>query len=143
MFLYKVVLITWRWQIQRRSGCQTHFFVMRRWAIFTQYLSITHMWGSFQTEMFCIVSGKKFWNHLPWLYFNSYQISHKTHCKIRIIWPNISFIPLKLRISLTLACPMNLKLYPMDRQTCSLRIASCKYIWSIFATRQNRYKYYP
>ena len=31
------------------------------------------------------------------------------------------------RISLTLACPMNLKLYPMDRQTCSIRMASCKY----------------
>ncbi len=30
------------------------------------------------------------------------------------------------RISLTLACPMNLKLYPMDRQTCSLKIASCE-----------------
>ena len=30
------------------------------------------------------------------------------------------------RISMTLACPMNLKLYPMDRQTCYLRIASCE-----------------
>lgn len=31
------------------------------------------------------------------------------------------------RVSLTLACPMNLKLYPLDRQQCSLRVASCKY----------------
>lgn len=30
------------------------------------------------------------------------------------------------RISLTLSCPMNLKLYPLDRQVCSLRMASCK-----------------
>ena len=30
------------------------------------------------------------------------------------------------RVSLTLACPMNLKLYPLDRQKCSLRVASCK-----------------
>lgn len=33
-----------------------------------------------------------------------------------------------IRISLTLACPMNLKLYPLDRQVCSLRMASCKLI---------------
>lgn len=31
------------------------------------------------------------------------------------------------RISLTLSCPMNLKLYPLDRQICSLRMASCEY----------------
>jgi hypothetical protein len=31
------------------------------------------------------------------------------------------------RISLTLACPMNLKLYPLDRQICSLRMASCEW----------------
>ena len=34
---------------------------------------------------------------------------------------------LLFRVSLTLACPMNLKLYPLDRQKCSLRVASCKY----------------
>eukprot|EP00093_Oithona_nana_P005230 05230.XXX_28095_35047_1 [CDS] Oithona nana genome sequencing. len=32
-----------------------------------------------------------------------------------------------IRISLTLGCPMNLKLYPMDRQTCSIRMASYGY----------------
>ena len=31
-----------------------------------------------------------------------------------------------IRISSTLSCDMNLKLYPMDRQTCSLKIASCE-----------------
>ena len=31
------------------------------------------------------------------------------------------------RISLTLSCPMNLKLYPLDRQMCSLLMISCKY----------------
>ena len=30
------------------------------------------------------------------------------------------------RISLTLSCPMDLKLYPLDRQQCELRIASCE-----------------
>jgi hypothetical protein len=29
-------------------------------------------------------------------------------------------------VSLTLSCPMNLKLYPLDRQTCTLSMISCK-----------------
>ena len=36
--------------------------------------------------------------------------------------------PLYCRISLTLSCPMDLKLYPLDKQTCSLKMASCKYL---------------
>ncbi|XP_043232513.1 glutamate-gated chloride channel-like isoform X1 [Amphibalanus amphitrite] len=32
-----------------------------------------------------------------------------------------------VRISLTLSCPMDLKLYPLDKQTCSLKMAS--YAW--------------
>lgn len=43
------------------------------------------------------------------------------------IFPNGSVL-YSIRISLTLACPMNLKLYPLDRQVCSLRMASCKFI---------------
>ena len=31
------------------------------------------------------------------------------------------------RVSLTLSCPMNLKLFPLDWQTCSLAMASCKF----------------
>ena len=49
------------------------------------------------------------------------------------VWENdLTFIAIQLsnkfvfRVSLTLACPMNLKLYPLDRQKCSLRVASCK-----------------
>jgi len=33
-----------------------------------------------------------------------------------------------IRVSLTLSCPMNLKLYPLDRQTCPMQIAS--YGWA-------------
>ncbi|XP_014212496.1 glutamate-gated chloride channel isoform X3 [Copidosoma floridanum] len=43
------------------------------------------------------------------------------------IFPNGSVL-YSIRISLTLSCPMNLKLYPLDRQTCSLRMAS--YGWT-------------
>ena len=42
------------------------------------------------------------------------------------IFPNGNVL-YSIRVSLTLACPMNLKLYPLDRQKCSLRVASCKY----------------
>ena len=31
-----------------------------------------------------------------------------------------------IRVSLTLSCPMNLKLYPLDTQTCPMQIASCR-----------------
>jgi hypothetical protein len=29
-------------------------------------------------------------------------------------------------VSLTISCPMNLKLYPLDRQTCPMQISSCE-----------------
>ena len=35
------------------------------------------------------------------------------------------------RVSLTLACPMNLKLYPLDTQTCPMQIASCECYYHI------------
>jgi len=43
------------------------------------------------------------------------------------IFPNGNVL-YSIRVSLTLACPMNLKLYPLDRQKCSLRVAS--YGWT-------------
>lgn len=42
---------------------------------------------------------------------------------IKVIKPNVIF----KRISLTLSCPMDLRLYPLDRQTCHLNMISCKY----------------
>eukprot|EP00094_Tigriopus_californicus_P004292 TCALIF_04138-PA protein Name:"Similar to GluClalpha Glutamate-gated chloride channel (Drosophila melanogaster)" AED:0.22 eAED:0.34 QI:14/0/0/0.8/0.33/0.5/10/0/386 len=57
------------------------------------------------------------------------KIKYLTMTDARKVWmPDTFFRNEKEgRVSLTLACPMNLKLYPLDRQQCSLRVASCKY----------------
>lgn len=66
---------------------------------------------------------------MPDLFFSNEKEGHfhniiMPNVYIRI-FPNGSVL-YSIRISLTLACPMNLKLYPLDRQVCSLRMASCK-----------------
>lgn len=65
---------------------------------------------------------------MPDLFFSNEKEGHfhniiMPNVYIRI-FPNGSVL-YSIRISLTLACPMNLKLYPLDRQVCSLRMASC------------------
>ncbi|XP_030746298.1 glutamate-gated chloride channel isoform X5 [Sitophilus oryzae] len=68
---------------------------------------------------------------MPDLFFSNEKEGH-TH---NIIMPNVYIrifpygsVLYSIRISLTLSCPMNLKLYPLDRQICSLRMAS--YGWT-------------
>lgn len=68
---------------------------------------------------------------MPDLFFSNEKEGHfhniiMPNVYIRI-FPNGSVL-YSIRISLTLACPMNLKLYPLDRQVCSLRMASCKWL---------------
>lgn len=67
---------------------------------------------------------------MPDLFFSNEKEGHFHN----IIMPNVYIrifpygsVLYSIRISLTLACPMNLKLYPLDRQVCSLRMASCTY----------------
>lgn len=45
------------------------------------------------------------------------------------IYPNGDIL-YSIRLSLTLSCPMDLKYYPLDRQTCQLRMASCESYFS-------------
>lgn len=66
---------------------------------------------------------------MPDLFFSNEKEGHFHN----IIMPNVYIrifpygsVLYSIRISLTLSCPMNLKLYPLDRQVCSLRMASCK-----------------
>ncbi|XP_018378249.1 PREDICTED: glutamate-gated chloride channel isoform X1 [Trachymyrmex cornetzi] len=68
---------------------------------------------------------------MPDLFFSNEKEGHFHN----IIMPNVYIrifphgsVLYSIRISLTLSCPMNLKLYPLDRQTCSLRMAS--YGWT-------------
>lgn len=72
---------------------------------------------------------------MPDLFFSNEKEGHFHN----IIMPNVYIrifpygsVLYSIRISLTLACPMNLKLYPLDRQVCSLRMASCKFNITIF-----------
>lgn len=75
---------------------------------------------------------------MPDLFFSNEKEGHFHN----IIMPNVYIrifpygsVLYSIRISLTLACPMNLKLYPLDRQICSLRMASCEYIISCYAVK--------
>ena len=52
-----------------------------------------------------------------------------------IIMPNVLLrihpdgsVLYSIRISLVLACPMDLKYYPLDNQMCTIKMASCEYI---------------
>ncbi|KOB74919.1 Glutamate gated chloride channel, partial [Operophtera brumata] len=64
---------------------------------------------------------------MPDLFFSNEKEGHFHN----IIMPNVYIrifpngnVLYSIRISLTLSCPMNLKLYPLDKQTCSLRMAN-------------------
>ncbi|XP_044741776.1 glutamate-gated chloride channel isoform X3 [Chrysoperla carnea] len=68
---------------------------------------------------------------MPDLFFSNEKEGHFHN----IIMPNVYIrifpygsVLYSIRISLTLSCPMNLKLYPLDRQVCSLKMAS--YGWT-------------
>ncbi|XP_020710741.2 glutamate-gated chloride channel isoform X2 [Athalia rosae] len=68
---------------------------------------------------------------MPDLFFSNEKEGHFHN----IIMPNVYIrifpygsVLYSIRISLTLSCPMDLKLYPLDRQICSLRMAS--YGWT-------------
>ena len=51
-------------------------------------------------------------------YFKQTRIFQRKYSRV---FPNGDVL-YSIRISLTLSCPMNLKLYPMDRQTCALKV---------------------
>lgn len=47
------------------------------------------------------------------------------------IYPNGNVL-YSIRISLVLFCPMDLKYYPLDIQTCQIKMASCMYFFFFF-----------
>lgn len=92
---------------------------------------VSHFSGSFvgRLKYLTLTEANRVW--MPDLFFSNEKEGHFHN----IIMPNVYIrifpygsVLYSIRISLTLACPMNLKLYPLDRQVCSLRMASCKYI---------------
>ena len=37
-----------------------------------------------------------------------------------------------IRLTVTSSCPMNLQYFPMDRQSCTIEVESCEYIYLFF-----------
>lgn len=71
---------------------------------------------------------EKIWK--PDLFFRNEKEGHFHN----IIMPNVLLriypdgeVLYSIRISLVLSCPMDLKYYPLDRQSCEISMASCKY----------------
>lgn len=69
----------------------------------------------------------KIWK--PDLFFSNEKKGHFHE----IIMPNVLLrihpngdVLYSIRISLVLFCPMDLKYYPLDKQTCQIKMASCK-----------------
>ena len=91
--------------------------------------SLCLVWSEYRTSVsllsrMCQVTTEQ---TLPWRQpiTHNLNISHLNPL-LRTYKTNIINALPVFRISLTLSCPMDLKLYPLDRQQCELRIASCK-----------------
>lgn len=70
----------------------------------------------------------KIWK--PDLFFSNEKSGHFHN----IIMPNVLVrikpngdVLFSIRISLVLFCPMNLEFFPLDLQTCEIKMASCEY----------------
>nr|XP_027194799.1 glutamate-gated chloride channel-like [Dermatophagoides pteronyssinus] len=81
-----------------------------------------------QIKYLVLTDPERIWK--PDLFFKNEKKGHFHE----IIMPNILLrihpngeILYSIRLSLTLACPMDLKYYPLDRQTCSIAMASYAY----------------
>lgn len=75
-----------------------------------------------------LMDPRKIW--MPDLFFKNEKIGHLHEITMPNMYIRIfpdGAVLYSVRISLTLSCSMNLKLYPLDKQTCSLKMAS--YAW--------------
>ena len=82
-----------------------------------------------QIRFLTLTDQEKIWK--PDLFFRNEKDGHLHE----IIMPNVLLriypdgrVLYSIRISLVLACPMDLKYYPLDRQTCMMSMASCEYL---------------
>lgn len=80
-----------------------------------------------QIRYLTLTDPDKVWK--PDLFFSNEKEGHFHD----IIMPNVLLrifpdgsILYSIRISLVLACPMDLKYYPLDKQTCDIKMASCE-----------------
>lgn len=86
-----------------------------------------------QIRYLVLTDPNKVWR--PDLFFKNEKEGHFHE----IIMPNVLLriypggdVLYSIRISLVLACPMDLKYYPLDKQICSIQMASCTFMPKAF-----------
>lgn len=84
--------------------------------------------GAHNIQYLTLTEPDKIWK--PDLFFRNEKEGHVHN----IIMPNVLLrihpngkVLYSIRISLVLSCPMNLKYYPLDKQICSIAMASCEF----------------
>lgn len=81
-----------------------------------------------QIRFLTLTNPEKIWR--PDLFFSNEKKGHFHN----LIMPNVLLriypngeVLYSVRISLVLLCPMNLEYFPLDKQTCEIKMASCVY----------------
>jgi len=106
---------SWHWKpinLLERFGFRISSSQMRSKGMCMSFSCRIHTCAYFPMEKSCIAWGNKINTSLQPIHFVSLKFF------------NI------FRLSLTLSCPMDLKSFPFDTQTCHMRMASCKLIIS-------------
>lgn len=123
LWLYYNLFLSLNWEIKRAWESFWWWWI---WKCINLFCFILLPTG--RLKYLTLTEANRVW--MPDLFFSNEKEGHFHN----IIMPNVYIrifpygsVLYSIRISLTLACPMNLKLYPLDRQICSLRMASCEY----------------
>lgn len=138
-----MTLWTWTPPCSTRYGNQISFLPMKRVLTFMRSPLTTNCCVSSKTEMCSTVLGMLTYRHLQGEYFQVLRLIYLElpilHCSIHhavlmLCLCSIQFFTfyffcslLCFRLTLILSCPMNLKNFPMDIQTCTMQLESCEF----------------
>lgn len=105
---FKDPLNIWLWTTKVKSGWQICSLLTNDAVTSTKWSSPMFTYEFTPTAGFCTAFGKLASNN-------------------KTVPPCLKYLNCISRVSLTLSCPMNLKLFPMDQQKCSLEMRTCKW----------------